>query len=129
MSELYTKYVENKSNGKIRVGVANAISRREISGKELDDFIIELEANNQLNDADIDIIPQSDWNEKYLKTLSNESVGGTFSKKYLLYLGKVAEYVENKKKKNALVKAISAGIVVAAVLAIVIGVLMMLGKD
>lgn len=99
-SNAFKKYVENKSIGGIRVGVTDAIYYGELSGNELKQLISELEATGKLNNAAIDRIPPDKWDSKYLELLKNESVGGTFSREYLEYMGEVYEHINKKKAEN-----------------------------
>lgn len=49
--------------------------------------------------------PKNNWNEEYLKLLSKEIIGGTWSEEYLLHLYDVAEFVKKYPKGQKNIKS------------------------
>lgn len=129
MSNAYKKYVDNKSNAAVRVGVTTAICKGDLSGDELKQLISELETAGKLNNASIERIPSDKWNEEYLKLLRNETVGGTFSREYLEYLSVVSEYVKKKKSEKSIGKFIAVAVAVVVVILAVSAVISLVTKE
>ena len=94
MSELYNRYIAGKKPAEITHNVVTDIRRGRISGDNLKLLIVELEKKGIFDNTTITTTPKSEWNEEYLELLSYETVGGTFSRQYLLHLAEVADYVQ-----------------------------------
>jgi len=120
MSELFNRYVAGKKPAEITHNVVTDIQRGRISGDNLKSLISELDRNGILDNTVIKVIPKNEWNDEYLELLSYETIGGTFSKQYLLYLAEVAEYVNGNARNNkSKPGGIKTGYVVAAIIIVV----------
>ena len=116
MSDLYNRYIAGKKPAEITHNVVTDIRRGRISGANLKSLISELENKGILDDTVIKTSPKSEWNDEYLELLSYETVGGTFSKQYLLHLAEVADHVQanstaSKHKKSRISKVILGSVV------------------
>ena len=122
MSELYTKYVSDKTRAEAASDIVTAIHRGRLTGNEMKQLVEELKERGDLNDAKINRISNLQWDDYYLGRLRDEGVRGVFSYEYLLYLGEVAEYVRNKSlakdKANTTKKWVTIGTVVAVIIII-----------
>ena len=118
MGELYDKYILCKSSRVAATELVNDICDGKLRRNELNEIIDELESNSKFNKADFPEYPKENWNKKYLEQLNCEVIGGAFSKKYLLYILDVREYLDEKGKKVKIFKALS--IIGIAIIIIVI---------
>lgn len=124
MSELYNYYVAEKKPSAITHAVVTDIKKGRLNGKSLNSLILEFEQKGLLDDTVIKEKTQEEWNEEYLELLSYETIGGTFSKQYLLHLADVAAYLSVnkarviKEKKNTRI----AFFIIAALAIIIFGI-------
>lgn len=68
--------------------------------------------------------PKETWDSVYLDQVVCAAVAENFNQDYLLYLAEVGEYVRSKKQSNH-IKLIVGIVVVAAIVAVIIGIVML----
>ena len=100
MSKLFDQYFSEPNISKAKDRFMYDIEQHNISNGELLELIEELDSKGFLTDKPFTRKQPSEWNEKYLRSLTFGYVGDFFSKEYLKYFAEVSEYVYKKKKRK-----------------------------
>lgn len=90
-----------------RTKIARDISSGKINKNDLE----KIKSNRQIRRAYIGRsfskkLPQKEWNESYLETLTYSPIAEAFNDEYLDHLNEVAEYVHSREFRNKQVKIV-----------------------
>ncbi len=123
MSELYNKYFGSGDIDQGKTDMMLDIECHKLSGAALNQLIDELERQDLLLEKPFEKKPESQWDTTYLAQLSYGAISYHFSREYLQYFARVADFMYKKnqpqKKDDTLKKVIIAGAAAAAVIAVV----------